>query len=41
MNHKNIQTAILKLYKAVGDLTSGDYSKSISEIKQKRSLMYK
>ena len=41
MNHKNIQTAILKLYKAVGDLTSGDYQKLISEIKQKRSLMYK
>ena len=41
MNHKNIQTAVLKLYKAVGDLTSGDYSMLISEIKQKRSLMYK
>ena len=41
MNHKNIQTAVLKLYKAVGDLTSGDYSKLIAEIKQKRNLMFK
>jgi prephenate dehydrogenase len=40
MNHKNIQTAILKLYKSVGDLTSGDYKSLITEIKQKRSKMF-
>ena len=40
INHKNIQTAILKLYKAVGDLTTSDYTKLILEIKQKRSKMF-
>ena len=40
MNHKNIQLAILKLYKSVGDLTSGDYGKLIKEIKSKRSKMF-
>lgn len=40
MNHKNIQTAILKLYKSVGELTSGDYAKLIREIKEQRSKMF-
>lgn len=40
MNHKNIQLAVLKLYKSVGDLTSGDYGKLIKEIKSKRSKMF-
>ena len=40
MNHKNIEQAILKLYKAVGDLTNGDYPKTIEEIKQIRSKMF-
>ena len=40
MNHENIQTAILKLYKSVGELTSGDYAKLIREIKQNRSKMF-
>ena len=40
MNHKNIQLAILKLYKSVGELTSGDYEKLIKDIKLKRSKMF-
>lgn len=40
MNHKNIEQAILKLYRAVGDLTNGDYPKTISELKQIRSKMF-
>ena len=40
MNHENIQTAILKLYKSVGDLTFGDYAELIKEIKQKRKKMF-
>lgn len=40
INHKNIQTAILKLYKSVGELTSGNYSELIKGIKQKRSKMF-
>lgn len=40
MNHKNIEQAILKLYKAIGDLTNGDYSKTIEEIKSLRSKMF-
>ncbi len=40
MNHKNIEQAILKLYKAVGELTNGDYPKTISELKQIRSKMF-
>ncbi len=39
MNHKNIEQAILKLYRAVGDLTNGDYPKTIAELKQIRSKM--
>lgn len=41
INHKNIEQAILKLYKSVGELTSGNYPKIISELKQIRSNMYK
>ena len=41
MNHKNIEQAILSLYKSVGELTSGNYPKIISELKQIRSNMYK
>jgi arogenate dehydrogenase (NADP+) len=40
MNHKNIQLAVLKLYKSVGELTSGDYAKLIKDIKSKRSKMF-
>jgi len=40
MNHENIQNAILKLYKSVGELTSGDYEKLIKEIKIQRSKMF-
>lgn len=40
MNHKNIQTAVLKLYKSIGDLTSGNYEEMISEIKKQRSKMF-
>lgn len=40
LNHKNIQTAVLKLYKSVGDLTSGNYEELISQIKQQRSKMF-
>lgn len=40
MNHKNIEQAILKLYKAMGDLTNGDYPKTIAEIKSLRSKMF-
>ena len=40
MNHENIQTAILKLYKAVGELTSGNYPELIANIKKQRSEMF-
>lgn len=40
MNHKNIEQAILKLYKAVGDLTNGDYLRTITEIKSIRSKIF-
>lgn len=40
MNHKNIQTAVLNLYKSMGELVSGDYEAMISEIKQQRSKMF-
>lgn len=40
MNHKNIEQAVLKLYKAVGDLTNGDYPKTIAEVKAIRSKMF-
>lgn len=40
MNHKNIEQAILRLYKAIGDLTNGDYQNTIAEIKSIRSKMF-
>lgn len=40
MNHKNIEQAILMLYKAVGELTNGDYPKTIAEVKAVRSKMF-
>lgn len=40
MNHKNIEHAILTLYKAVGALTNGDYPKTIAELKNIRSKMF-
>ena len=40
MNHKNIEQSILKLYKAVGELTNGDYPKTIAELKKIRSKMF-
>lgn len=40
MNHKNIQDAVLRLYKSVGDLTSGDYSEMIKKIKSERAKMF-
>ena len=40
MNSKNIEQAILKLYKSVGELTSKDYTQKISEIKAQRSKMF-
>lgn len=40
MNHKNIEQSILKLYKAIGELTNGDYPKTIAELKNIRSKMF-
>lgn len=40
MNHKNIEQAILRLYKAVGELTNGDYPKTIAGVKNIRSKMF-
>lgn len=40
MNSDNIQNAILKLYKSVGDLISDDYPQKIEKIKEKRSKMF-
>lgn len=40
MNSDNIQNAILKLYKAVGDLTSDNYPEQIKKIKNERSKMF-
>lgn len=39
MNHKNIENSILKLYKAIGNLTGGNYPELISKIKQKRKIL--
>lgn len=41
MNHKNIEQSILKLYKSIGELLTEDYPKTIAEIKEIRSKMYK
>ncbi|MBQ8459211.1 prephenate dehydrogenase/arogenate dehydrogenase family protein [bacterium] len=40
MNSDNIQTAILKLYKSIGDLTNSDYLSQINEIKLNRQSMF-
>lgn len=40
MNSQNIEQAILKLYKSVGELTNGDYPKTIAEVKNIRSKMF-
>ena len=40
MNAENIQQAILKLYQALGELTTGDYHEIISRIKEKRKKMF-
>lgn len=41
MNSRNIEHAILKLYKSVGDLIGEDYMKKITDIKELRSKMFK
>lgn len=41
LNSRNIQNSILKLYKAMGELTSGDYPETISKIKEERAKMFK
>ncbi len=41
MNSDNIQTAILKLYKSIGDLTNSNYLDQINEIKLNRQSMFK
>lgn len=41
MNHKNIEQSILKLYKAIGELTNSDYPKTIAELKNIRSKMFR
>ncbi len=40
MNSDNIQTAILKLYKSIGDLTNSNYLEQINEIKLNRQSMF-
>jgi len=40
MNHKNIEQAILKLYKSIGELTSGNYPEIIKELKSVRQNMF-
>ena len=40
MNSENIQTAILKLYKSIGDLTNSNYLEQIDEIKLNRQSMF-
>lgn len=39
MNSENIEQAILKLYKAVGELTHGNYPEIVSELKKLRKQM--
>ena len=41
MNSSNIEQAILKLYKSVGELINGDYPMTIADIKSIRSQMFK
>jgi prephenate dehydrogenase len=40
MNHKNIELAILKLYKSIGELTNDNYSENIAQLKAIRSKMF-
>lgn len=40
MNSANIEHAILKLYKAAGDLTGGNYPEIIRKIKSERAKMF-
>ena len=40
MNSENIQNAILRLYKSVGDLTDKNYAETISVIKSQREKMF-
>ena len=40
MNYQNIQSSILKLYGAVGDLIKNNYRYQICDIREKRSNMY-
>ncbi len=40
MNSENIENSILKLYKAVGELTSGNYPELIAGIKTERAKMF-
>ncbi len=40
MNSHNIENSILKLYRAIGELTSGNYPEIISQIKSERSKMF-
>lgn len=40
MNSKNIEHAILQLYKSVGDLTSSNYKEKIEKIKHAREKMF-
>lgn len=41
MNAENIQNAILKLYKAMGELTKANYPQNINKIKAMREKMFK
>lgn len=41
INHKNIQNAVLKLYKSIGELTSKNYKEQIQKIKIERKNMFK
>ena len=41
MNSENIESAILNLYKSIGDLTSYDYLSQITEIRSNRQSMFK
>ena len=40
LNHTNIEQSTLKLYKSIGELTHGDYQKTITELKNIRSKMF-
>lgn len=40
MNSENIQDAVLKLYKSIGDLTSENYREQIDQIRSQRRKMF-